>query len=55
MAETVFTPDGVLHAIVGSTTHVSLIQEYAGDDLANWAYELQEQLAEAQEKLAKRR
>lgn len=46
MAETVYTPDGKVHVLVGSTTHVSLIREYAGDDLANWAEEQQE-LAES--------
>ena len=46
MAETVYTPDGKQHVLVGSTTHVSLIREYAGDDLANWAEEQQE-LAES--------
>ena len=46
MAETVYTPDGKCHVVIGSTTHVELIREYAGEDLANWAEE-QQNLAES--------
>lgn len=50
MAKTVYTPDGKMHVLVGSTTPVSLIREYAGNDLAAWAEE-QLELAEIQEAL----
>jgi len=48
MAETVYTPDGKQHVLVGSTTHISLIREYAGDDLADWV-EYLEELVDTQE------
>lgn len=49
MADTVYTPDGMVHVVLSSTTRVSLIREYAGDDLADWAAEMQE-LAESYER-----
>lgn len=40
MAETIYTKDGKCHTLLGSTTPVSIIREYCGDDLASWAYKL---------------
>lgn len=34
MAETLYTPDGKVHVLVGSTTLESIVREYAGDDTA---------------------
>ena len=48
MAETIITPDGKVHTLMGSTNEVSLIREYAGDELADWVLEqidLAEELA----------
>lgn len=36
MAETVYTPDGKSHVLLGNTTRLSLIREYAGNDLAEY-------------------
>lgn len=35
MAETITTPDGKTHVLLGSTTELSLIREYCGDELAD--------------------
>jgi len=32
MPETIYTPDGKLHTLLGSTTLASIVQEYAGDE-----------------------
>lgn len=42
MAETIYTPDGKMHVLVGSTTLESIIREYAGDDAANAVRDLLE-------------
>lgn len=34
MAETLYTPDGRTHVLVGSTTLESIVREYAGDEAA---------------------
>lgn len=36
MAETIITKDGKCHTLLGSTTIVSIIQEYCGDEVADW-------------------
>ena len=33
MADTVYTPDGRAHVLLGSTTPASIIREYAGGDV----------------------
>lgn len=33
MADTVYTPDGRAHVLLGSTTPASIIREYAGEDV----------------------
>ena len=33
MADTVYTPDGRAHVLLGSTTPASVIREYAGEDV----------------------
>lgn len=33
MADTVYTPDGMAHVLLGSTTPASIIREYAGGDV----------------------
>lgn len=35
MAETIYTKDGKCHTLLGSTTPVSIIRDYCGDDVAN--------------------
>ena len=37
MAETIITKDGKCHTLLGSTTPVSIIREYCGDEVADWA------------------
>ena len=34
MAETVYTPDGKLHTLLGSCTIGEIVREYAGEDAA---------------------
>lgn len=41
MADTLYTSDGKMHVLLGSTTLVSLIREYMGDDAANAVAELE--------------
>ena len=36
MAETIITKDGKCHTLLGSTTPVSIIREYCGDEIADW-------------------
>ena len=36
MAMTLTTKDEKVYVLLGSTTPVSIIREYCGDDLANW-------------------
>lgn len=36
MAETIITEDGKCHALLGSTTQVSIVREYCGDEVADW-------------------
>lgn len=42
MVETITTPDGKFHTLLGSTTLESIVREYAGDDAANAVRELVE-------------
>lgn len=49
MADTLYTSDGKMHILLGSTTLVSLIQKYMGDDAAQMVETL-EQEKEALEK-----
>lgn len=35
MADTLYTSDGKMHVLLGSTTRVSLIREYMGADVAD--------------------
>ena len=46
MAETIYTKDGKCHTLLGSTTPVSIIRGYCGDELADWAAKL---LAESEQ------
>lgn len=39
MAETLTTPDGQLHTLIGSTTLESLVRKYAGDQAADLVQE----------------
>ena len=36
MAETLYTKDGKCHVLLGSTTPVSIIRDYCGDEVADW-------------------
>ena len=36
MAETIYTKDGKCHVLLGSTTQVSIIRDYCGDEAADW-------------------
>ena len=36
MADTIVTKDGKCHVLLGSTTPVSIIREYCGDEVADW-------------------
>lgn len=36
MADTVYTPDGRVHVLLGSISPASIIREYAGDEVADW-------------------
>ena len=36
MAETIITKDGKCHVLLGSTTPVSIIRDYCGDEVADW-------------------
>ena len=36
MAETISTKDGKCHTLLGSTTPVSIIRDYCGDEVADW-------------------
>ena len=36
MAETIYTKDGKCHVLLGSTTPVSIIRDYCGDEVADW-------------------
>ena len=38
MADTIYTPDGKMHVLLGSTTMESIIREYAGEEAANWVH-----------------
>lgn len=42
MVETITTPDGKFHTLLGSTTRESIVREYTGDDAANAVRELVE-------------
>lgn len=35
MADTLYTSDGKMHVLLGSTTRISLIREYMGADMAD--------------------
>ena len=41
MAETLETIDGKMHVLLGSTTLVSIIREYCGDEAADYVEELE--------------
>lgn len=45
MADTIVTKDGKCHVLLGSTTPVSIIREYCGDEVADWAARLYAQNA----------
>lgn len=36
MAETIYTKDGKCYVLLGSTTPVSIIRDYCGDEMADW-------------------
>lgn len=36
MVETLYTKDGKCHVLLGSTTPVSIIWDYCGDEVADW-------------------
>lgn len=38
MADTVFTPDGKMHVLLGATNLESIIREYCGNDVADAVY-----------------
>lgn len=38
MADTIYTPDGKMHVLLGSTTMESIIREYAGGEAAKWVH-----------------
>lgn len=40
MADTIYTKDGKCHVLLGSTTPVSIIRDYCGDEVADWASKL---------------
>lgn len=42
MVETMTTPDGKFHTLLGGTTLETIVREYAGDDAANAVRELVE-------------
>ena len=48
MVETVYTPDGKLHTLLGSCTIGEIIREYAGEDAARQVEELTRQNARAE-------
>lgn len=53
MADTIITKDGKVHVLLGSTTPVSIIREYCGDEAADWASRVLEK-REQTEKLISR-
>lgn len=53
MVETLYTKDSKYHTLLGSTTPVSIIREYCGDEVADWAARLYAQNATT-EKLVSR-
>ena len=40
MANTVYTPDGTMHVLLGSTTILSIIRAYCGNEIADWVEDL---------------
>lgn len=42
MADTIYTPDGKAHVLIGSTTAETLVREYAGNDLGDILHALEE-------------
>lgn len=42
MADTIYTPDGKAHVLMGSTTAETLVREYAGNDLGDILHALEE-------------
>ncbi len=46
MADTLYTSDGKTHVLIGSTTLVSLVRDYMGDDAADAVLELEKQIAD---------
>lgn len=40
VTETITTPDGKMHVLLGSTTLESVIREYAGDEAADAVHQL---------------
>lgn len=40
MAETIYTRDGKMHVLIGSTTPVSIVREYCGDGVVHAIREL---------------
>lgn len=45
MAETIYTPDGKVHVLVGATTPEAIVREYCGDELGDIVQKLQENKA----------
>ena len=48
MAETIITKDGKCHVLLGSTTPVSIIRDYCGDEVADW---VENRMAELKEEI----
>ncbi len=51
MADTLYTSDGKTHVLIGSTTLVSLVRDYMGDDAADAVLELEKQIADREKEL----
>lgn len=51
MADTLYTSDGKTHVPIGSTTLVSLVRDYMGDDAADAVLELEKQIADREKEL----
>lgn len=46
MADTITTPDKRTHVLLGNTTPLSIIREYAGEEAANWVRKLEDTIGE---------
>lgn len=46
--ETIYTPDGRLHTLLGSTTLASIVRDYAGDDAATMVEKLEDDTRRAE-------